>query len=384
MTRAVVELLDSLDPDQRTAISFPFSGSGSGERTTWFYTPTDHGGLPLAAMDSRQHRLVHRLIATGLSTAGYVTTAVILGQENVLDHLEGFAVDYGRDRGRDPMLYWVAVFGTPGHEEGWGWRFGGHHVSLNYTVLGGGALGGDAANAGRVVSATPLFLGADPAAAPLLGPHLHRPLGGAEDLGRDLVRSLDDGQRRAAVVAGVPPLDLVSANRTVLRDGDRPIDLHLIWRGRFEDQLDQQLQRMQRDGEVSLGLTSADLEAVSFSSAPKGLAVSAMNDEQRTQVRDLLSTYVDRIPDDLAQEQWDRVEAGGLDQLHFVWAGSTERGLPHYFRLQGGDLFVEYDNVARAGNHVHTVWRDLSLDFGGDPLAAHYAVGHGDRPAGDH
>lgn len=393
MTNAVIELIDSLDPDQRAAISFPFSGSGSGsgsgsaagsdERTTWFYTPTDHGGLPLAAMESRQHRLVHRLLATGLSTAGYVTTAVILGQENVLDHLEGFGVDFGRDRGRDPMLYWVAVFGTPGDGRGWGWRFGGHHVSLNYTVLGGGA-----ADAGQVVSATPLFLGADPAAAPLLGPHLHRPLGGAEDLGRDLVRSLDDGQRRTAVVAGVPPLDLVSANRTGLRDGDRPIDLHLIWRGRFEEQLDQQLQQMQRDGEASLGLADADLEAVAFSTAPKGLAVSAMSDEQRTQVHDLLATYVDRIPDDLAQEQWDRVEAGGLDQLHFVWAGSTEPGLPHYFRLQGGDLFVEYDNVARAGNHVHTVWRDLSLDFGGDALAAHYAVGHGhgdgDGPDGGH
>lgn len=372
MTVAATELLDRLDTGQRAAATFPFPGDG--ERTRWFYTPTDHGGLALSEMTSIQHRLVHRLLATGLSTAGYVTAATIIGLENVLDHLEGFQVDYGRPRGRDPMLYWVAVFGTPGDDSGWGWRFGGHHVSIHYTLQGGGTGSGP----GRVVSSSPLFFGADPAAAPLLGPHLHRPLGGAEDLGRDLVHSLDEPGRAAAVVSEVPPLDIVGANRTSLADGDRPLDLPLIWRHRFEGRLDRMLEQAQRSGEADLGLADDHLDALCFSTEPKGLAAASMTAEQRSLLRELLAVYVDRLPDDLAQDQWNRIESEGLDRLHFVWAGPIEPGAPHYYRLQGGDLFIEYDNAARGGNHVHTVWRDLSLDFGGDPLAVHYAGGqHG-------
>ncbi|MDH3295817.1 MAG: DUF3500 domain-containing protein, partial [Acidimicrobiia bacterium] len=170
MAERATALLDSLDGDQRIAATWPFD---DGERQLWFYTPTDHGGLPLASMTATQHRLTHRLVATGLSEAGYVTAAAIIGLENVLDRLENWSVQYGRERARDPLLYWVAVFGSPGGEA-WGWRFGGHHISLNYTILDG-----------EVASTTPLFFGADPASAPLLGPHPHRPLGGAEDLGRE-------------------------------------------------------------------------------------------------------------------------------------------------------------------------------------------------------
>ena len=138
--------------------------SRRGERRLWYYTPTDHGGLPLAAMGPIQHRNVHRLVATGLSTAGYVTVAVIMGLDNILDQLEGWSVDFGRERGRDPLLYYITIFGEPGGDAPWGWRFGGHHVSLHYTIIGG-----------EVVASTPNFLGADPAVSPLLGPHLHRP-----------------------------------------------------------------------------------------------------------------------------------------------------------------------------------------------------------------
>ena len=363
MAAVVSELLDVLDQPQRQALRFPFPSDD--ERTTWFYTPTDHGGLPLTEMESAQHRMVHRLLAAALSTPGYVTAALILGQENVLDQLEGFAVDFGRDRGRDPLLYWLALFGDPG-DRIWGWRFGGHHLSLHFTIIDG-----------RVVASTPLFFGMDPAATPLLGPHLHRPLGGAEDLGRELVRSLDESQSVRAVVAAVPPLDLVGSNRTELTEGDRPLDLPLIWRGRFEQEMDRLLDRMQHRGETDLGLTDDHLDAVAFTARPRGLAATDLRDDQRDLLQDVLATYVDRLTDDLAQQQWDRLRAeGGIDRLHFLWAGSTEVGQPHYYRLQGGDWFIEYDNAQRGGNHVHSVWRDLSHDFGRDPLAAHYAGGH--------
>ena len=133
-----------------------------------------------------QQRNVHRLVATGLSTPGYVTVALIMGLDNILDQLEGWSVDFGRERGRDPLLYYVTIFGEPGGDAPWGWRFGGHHVSLHYTIIGG-----------EVVASTPNFLGADPADSPLLGPHLHRPLAAAEDLGRELFRVARRAQARA-------------------------------------------------------------------------------------------------------------------------------------------------------------------------------------------
>ncbi|MGB5755913.1 MAG: DUF3500 domain-containing protein, partial [Acidimicrobiales bacterium] len=157
MADAATDLLAGLSADQRARACWPFPSDE--ERRRWFYTPTDHGGLPLAAMDSKQHRLVHRLLAAALSRAGYVTAAVIMAQENILDEFEGFSVDFERDRGRDPMLYWVAVFGDPSLDRRWSWRFGGHHLSLHFTIDGG-----------RVAAVTPCFMGADPAASPLLGP----------------------------------------------------------------------------------------------------------------------------------------------------------------------------------------------------------------------
>ena len=62
-----------------------------------------------------------------------------------------------------------------------------------------------------------------------------------------------------------------------------------------------------------------------------------------------------------------------FERLCFLWAGGAERHEPHYYRIQGERLFIEYDNSQRGANHIHTVWRDLANDFGGDALARHYA-----------
>ncbi len=361
MVDAAGALLRGLDATQRAAASWTFDDA---ERRLWYYTPTDHGGLPLAAMDSRQHRLVWRLVSTGLSEAGYNTTALIVGQENILDRVEGFGVDFGRDRGRDPQLYWIAIFGDPDTDSTWGWRFGGHHVSLNFVISND-----------EVVSATPLFLGADPASLPLLGPHLHRPLAAVEDLGRELVRSLDATQSSAALLSSAPPADLIGVNRTQLAEGDQTLGLPLLWRGRFEGEVDKLLGAMQTTLEASLGGTPDELAGLRFSRTPKGVAASSLSPDQREVLSALLLTYIGRIHDDLADQQLEKVAGANLDQLHFLWAGSTEAGEPHYYRIQGGDLFIEYDQAQRGGNHVHTVWRDLSLDFGGDPLAEHYTNG---------
>ena len=125
MAEAANRALDGLDADQRAAATWDFPSDG--ERRRWFYTPTDHGGLPLSAMTVAQHQDVHRLVASGLSPAGYVTAAAIMGLENILDHTEEWRSTMNRPRGRDPLAYWLAVFGRPSSGGTWAWRFGGHH-----------------------------------------------------------------------------------------------------------------------------------------------------------------------------------------------------------------------------------------------------------------
>jgi hypothetical protein len=54
-----------------------------------------------------------------------------------------------------------------------------------------------------------------------------------------------------------------------------------------------------------------------------------------------------------------------------------EPGAPHYYRIQGERLLIEYDCTQDEANHTHSVWRDPEGDFGEDILARHYAVEHG-------
>jgi len=171
------------------------------------------------------------------------------------------------------------------------------------------------------------------------------------------------------------PVDLVGGNRTRLSEGDQVLPLNEIWRGRFTDGTDEFLQRVHRAATDKAGWTAADGTATALSHAPKGVPVATVGSAQREMLVRLLSSYVDRIAPSLADVQWQRVETG-LDELHFLWAGGLEAGEPHYYRIQGAGLLIEYDNTQRDVNHVHTVWRDLTFDFGGDPLAAHYAGHH--------
>lgn len=366
MAAAAVALLESLDPDQRSLVSWPFDDHE--ERTRWFYTPTDHGGLSIGAMRAAQQRLTHQLVATGLSRPGYVTVATVMGLDNVLDELEGWTASWGRERGRDPGLYYVRIFGDPAGDGPWGWRFGGHHVSVNHVVVDG-----------DVVGSTPNFLGADPANSPLLGPHLLRPLAGAEDLGRELVRSLDESQLQQAMLAPVAPVDLVSANRPEYGagEGDLPLPLGDVWRGRFDGELGDRVHQIQVNAEAAADLLPEHLEAVRLSAESRGLSAAYLGPSQREILRSLLDVYVHRIPDALADDEAAKyADDAGLDGLHFAWAGSMEPGEGHYYRVQGAALLAEYDNTQRGANHMHTVWRNPLTDFGGDVLRHHYEIGH--------
>ena len=368
MAAAATAWLGALDPAQRAAAtgSAPSpDAERDAERRRWFYTPTDHGGLVLGDQRPAQQRLAHQLVATGLSVAGYVTVATIIGLDNILDQVEGWSVDWGRERGRDPGLYYLRVFGEPGGPGPWGWRFGGHHVSLNNLIVDG-----------VVRSTTPCFLGADPAVSPLLGPEPLRPLGGAEDLARSLVRSLDPARAARATLLDRAPSDIVGGNRPHLADGDQMMYLRDLWSRPFSDPaLAERIAGMDAAAERATGYDAGDYRRVALTAAPKGLPASELDAGQRDLLRALLAAYLGRVPDGLSPRAGYDDDAA-LDQVHLAWAGPTEPGRPLYYRLQGPRLVIEYDNTQRNANHAHSVWRDPASDFGHDVLGAHLAAHH--------
>ncbi len=367
MAEAARAWLACLDSEQRAVAcgSVPMDADSDTERRRWFYTPTDHGGLTLNQQRPSSQRAAMRLVAAGLSTAGYVTVDLTMGLENVLDHNEGFTARFDRERGRDPGMYYLSVYGEPGGPRPWAWRFGGHHVSLNYLIADG-----------LLASATPCFIGADPASSPLLGELVHRPLGRVEDLARELVSSLPGPLAARAVLLPKAPPDLVTANRGSVSEGDRVIPLTGIWHGpRFVDPAEQtRIQAMSDAIDAAAGFDESDHRAVEFTASPKGLPATELDDSQRALLRALLGTYFGRVPDGVSP--LGRYHGTVLDAVHVAWAGSLDPGRPHYYRIQGPGLLIEWDNTQRGANHAHSVWRDPSRDFGLDVLALHHRLHH--------
>ncbi|MDQ1678722.1 MAG: hypothetical protein QOC93_3866 [Actinomycetota bacterium] len=177
--------------------------------------------------------------------------------------------------------------------------------------------------AGEDVSPAPVFLGANPACVRYAGRPVSRPLAAEEDLARALV----DEAGPAAVVSDRAPADI--------RTGTR---------GRAQDRIE-----------------------------PLGVAAASLGPTARALLDHLVALYLDRLTPELAAREHARI-AGG--PLHFAWEGPTTPGQRHYYRVQGDDLLIEYDNTTEDGNHAHTVLRRPRGDFGDDVLAAHHRTAH--------
>ena len=167
----------------------------------------------------------------------------------------------------------------------------------------------------------------------------------------------------------------MTANRTNVAEGDRLIPLTGIWRTeRFADEEQQtRLQAASDALDAETAYEDAEHEALAYTLAPKGVPAAEFDREQRGLLRALLSTYFDRVPGPVSpRSRYD--DDALLDGVHFAWAGPTGAGEPHYYRLQGDRLLIEWDNTQRGANHAHSVWRDPSSDFGLDVLARHHAT----------
>jgi hypothetical protein len=123
-------------------------------------------------------------------------------------------------------------------------------------------------------------------------------------------------------------------------------------------------------------------EIVSFNSRkavpldPKGLTYDAMSDTQKSTLLKLLDVYVRNYELGFSDKLMAKIKRAGIENLSFAWAGSLKPGTAHYYRIQGPMLLIELDNTQNNANHVHSVVRDLTNDFGGDILKEHYQAEH--------
>jgi plasmid stabilization system protein ParE len=311
---AVQAWLETLEPGQRATARFPFD---TPERYAWDYRPGLREGLALGDMDDTQRAAAMGIVGAAMSQRGAGEVRDIIAREPILGELERAAGRGGMRR--NPDFYWFAVFGDPGGDAPWSWRVGGHHVAVHSTIADG-----------RVVGAAPSFLGANPAtvpSGPLAG---HRAIDGEERLARALVLSLSPAQRAVAVVDPVAPPDILSGI------------------GRLADL-----------GEIPTGIAYAQLEPA-----------------QQAGLDGLIRHYLERFAPDVADAAWERVRAADLELVTFAWAGPDVPGRGHYYAVRGPNLLLEYDNTQDGANHIHSVWRDPTNDWGEDLLAEHYRSAH--------
>ncbi len=302
IAEAANRFLGLLDAAQRLRVLIAFD---SDNRLDWHYIPRSRAGLTLGEMRSDQVDAARALFATVLNDQGLKLLDGVRLVESVLREQQGSF--------RDPNRYFVSIFGTPGHFP-WGWRFEGHHLSLNVALPAAGH-----------VAVTPFFAGAHPATVHD-GPHKgFRLLGASEDLARQIMSGLSDSQRRAALIADRSFGDIVASPQR----------------------------------EKDLG-------------QPRGLELSAMSGPARAQVEALTDQFLGTLAPDLLAAQKQRVREQGLETFRFAWAGSLTLGEAYYFRVHGPVTLIEHDNTQNNSNHIHSVWRDLAADFGHDALGEHY------------
>lgn len=318
MAAAAAAFLDTISPEFKSKAAFSFDGP---QRKDWHFVPRTRPGLALRDMTEAQQLAAHNLLRSALSEQGVKKTESLMALESVLLDMERAA---GSVSGvRVPLNYAISIFGSPTDSKPWGWRIEGHHLCLNFTSV-----------SNELTAVTPSFMGSNPAevkSGPKAG---MRVLAVEEDLGRQLVTSLNDEQQKLAIIAKVAPADIYT-------------------------------------------IPGRELDAA-IPEPHSGLLYSAMSTAQREVVEKLIGEFAHNLRHEFADHELDRIRKADLNLIRFAWAGSTKPGQGHYYRLIGPTFIIEYDNTQNDANHVHTIWHDRQHDFGHDLLKEHYEHDHKD------
>lgn len=302
------EFLKTLSPELKSKTLFSREDS---ERYNMNFIPIDRKGPSFHDFTAKQKSAALELLKASLSKEGYRKTTDIIELENVL-----FAIE--KSQRRDAKNYHFLIFGEPSEKSFWGWKFEGHHISLNFTSTNN-----------QIVSSTPSFFGSNPAIVNTEGFEKKEVLKLETELGFQLVNSLTETQLKVARFSDSAPEEIITGNKRKVQ-----------------------------------------------SIEPKGIFYYKLTESQKEIFMKLLNVYVDNYQFGFAKTFRAKIEKSGYDNLSFAWAGSLKPGKGHYYRIQGPMLLIEYDNTQNNANHVHTVVRDLTNDFAEDILKEHYQKDH--------
>jgi len=318
MVTAANAFINTLDSAQKARALYPFDAD---ERYNFHFFPIENRkGISFNELTTSQKQAAKSLIKTCLSEDAMKKVDEIMGLENVLKEIENRKAD---DHYRDPGKYSLTIFGLPGNNTTWGWRFEGHHICYNFS-----------AKNKKLVSGTPGFFGANPA---IVRSGAHKGLQVLKeetDKGFALLHALTKEQLKTAIIDTTAPGDIITfINRKAMIDH------------------------------------------------PSGVRYSNMTTAQQEQLLQLINVYVHRYTKLFADEMLKEIQQAGLNNLRFAWAGFTEPDArkPNYYRIQGPTIIIEYDNTQNNANHIHSVLRDLKNDFGGDLLLEHYQSDHSNQ-----
>lgn len=301
---AIVAQLDgflgSLPAALRRRAVLPFDHPN---RKVWTFLPGRRMGVSLREMPPASRARVMEFLGTVLSERGMTKVRGIFTLETIL-RAQLSASRRARDPSwRDPLGYYVTLFGAPSASRTSGFRIGGHHLSLNLTIRKGGK-----------VTCSPFFFGGSPADV-TRGTHKGlSPLRDQEQTARTLVRSFDATQRKKAILAARIP------------------------------------------GGIFLGPARTKTDA-----KPAGINLMAMSESQLAQFWAVVGSYGQMLSKEIQAQTLRPAELSDPHKVWFVWMGSTEPGRDHYYRIWGPTFAIEY---WKNGNHIHSVWRDTS-EFGG-------------------
>ena len=307
VVNAANAFLSTLDQKQRQSVLFAFDDEK--QRVRWSNFPVrmvPRAGLSMGELSSAQHSAAMALVASALSRRGFEKVQQIVEADETLKRNEGNNPMFGES------LYYISILGTPSATAAWMLQFGGHHLALNITIEGPRNL------------LTPSLTGAQPALYTSNGKTV-RPLGQESDKGFALLNSLDETQRKQAILS-YRLADLV------LGPG--------------------------KDGKTI---------------QPEGLKASGMNERQRAMLLDVISEWSGIVEESAAALRMAQLKAE-IDETWFAWSGPATvtpgNNIAAYYRIQGPHLVIEYAPQQMGGDaslHVHTMYRDPTNDYGRKP-----------------
>jgi len=306
MVEATNAFVSSLSVQQRNNGIYTFEDE---ERFNWHFIPRDRKGVPFRSMNDSQRAAAQNVLQTFFSAKGYQRAEAVRSLESVLAEIE---VNGRFDR--DPELYFLTIFGTPGLDSNWALRYEGHHLAYNWTFV-----------SGMGIASSPQFFGSNPAEVRSGEKIGTRVLSVEEDLGRDLVSALSADQKKMAILDLEVPGDIFTA-------------------------AEREITRLENSG----------------------ISYSELNSRQKRMLIALINELASMQSEVIAEARMASIRSEGLEDIKFVWIGGIERGDPHYYRVQGSGFLIEYDNTQNNANHIHLVWRDFTGDFGRDLIRMHY------------